>query len=136
MKCSRLRSSAEHGAGVSRAGRAGTDTIPTSGAASRMNGELYWPKMRTAALLLAVALTMIALDRPLFCVDGCDVGATQSHDAPSRPCGSCATCHASVVPDTPVTPCYQTGSVAVVALTTIEPVPLHVIDVDHPPRTA
>ncbi len=99
-----------------------------------MSGHLYCRGMRTAALLLVLAIGAIALDRPLFCVDGCDQRDAEAHHSAPVPCGGCATCQTARLPESQIE--LDRLSVSILVILTFERRPPSVVTngVDHPPR--
>ena len=89
---------------------------------------------RITALVFALAVAAVALDSPLFCVDGCD-GNDIDHAQTTRvPCGSCVTCQAGSLPEAGLTPALSLVHMQVKLIDQLPPIAPPANAIDHPPR--
>ncbi|HEY7059738.1 MAG TPA: hypothetical protein VH458_24550 [Vicinamibacterales bacterium] len=91
--------------------------------------------MRIAAFLIALAIATIAVDRPLFCADGCDRNDVAAQHGTHVPCGGCATCQTVAMALTEIETSCPSVSAAVFPTPHGRPASHTSNDIDHPPRT-
>ena len=92
--------------------------------------------VRALALILALALAVIAVDSPLFCVDGCDWSETAHHQGAPVTCGSCVTCQTGTIPEARVEPGPLLIATTFASCDEERPVSPSTDSVEHPPRAA
>jgi hypothetical protein len=91
---------------------------------------------RMLAFVVALGVTAVAWDSPLFCADGCDRSDTAHHDTTHVPCGSCVTCQSGSLPETRTDVAPSLRLIDIAVRDHLAPLTPRSKAIEHPPRTA